>query len=318
MNDLGDIKLAALIPQAQWANNAAKTFNIQSQLQLNTKDTSLLGDVATVTFGLQTKDKNTYVKEIQVNDKWEKCYTGRDISRYYLREANLYFKNSPAEVKAGGSWDMAIHHAVKIVVRQIGAPEPVFTFDQFGYATLNTMYSIVLRESGSFSYKYLLSILCSSLLKRWWLSIFSDNKDLFPKIKGNQLKEIPIKNIPVSEQQPFIDLADKMLSMNAELVAKRGRFLKRLTDNIDGIRITGALERFDELDFKQFLAELKKQKITIALRDQDEWAEYFDQTRTACQTLSTQITATDREIDRMVYDLYGLTEEDIGIIDNNG
>jgi hypothetical protein len=71
------------------------------------------------------------------------------------------------------------------------------------------------------------------------------------------------------------------------------------------------------LDFKQFLAELKKQKITIALRDQDEWAEYFDQTRTACHTLTTQITATDHQIDRMVYDLYGLTEDETKVIENS-
>jgi hypothetical protein len=71
------------------------------------------------------------------------------------------------------------------------------------------------------------------------------------------------------------------------------------------------------LDFKQFLAELKKQKITIALRDQDEWAEYFDQTRTACRTLTTQIITTDQQIDRMVYDLYGLTEEETQTIENN-
>lgn len=315
MDSGGDVRLTALIPQVQWINNHAKTFNIQSKLSINIENTCLLGDIATVTFGLQTKDKSIYVKEMPENDEWEKCYTGRDISRYYLRKANRYFKNCPAEVKAGGSWDLAKHHAVKIVVRQIGAPEPVFAFDRFGHATLNTMYSIVLKETGVFSYKYLLAILCSSLLKRWWLSIFSDNKDLFPKIKGNQLKEIPIKNIPLPEQQPFIEKADLMLSLNSELQAKRKRFINRLKDNFDNVKITGALERFDELDFKGFLAELKKQKISLSLRQQDEWEEYFNEYRTVCQTLTAQISATDHQIDRMVYDLYGLTYEEIAVIE---
>ena len=31
--------------------------------------------------------------------------------------------------------------------------------------------------------------------------------------------------------------------------------------------------------------------------------------------LERQIAATDREIDRLVYELYGLTEEEIGIVE---
>jgi hypothetical protein len=33
--------------------------------------------------------------------------------------------------------------------------------------------------------------------------------------------------------------------------------------------------------------------------------------------LKSQIEQTDREIDRMVYDLYGLTEEEIQIVENS-
>jgi hypothetical protein len=33
--------------------------------------------------------------------------------------------------------------------------------------------------------------------------------------------------------------------------------------------------------------------------------------------LKSQTEQTDREIDRMVYDLYGLTEEEIGIVENS-
>jgi hypothetical protein len=218
---------------------------------------------------------------------------------------------------------MNIHHSVKIVVRQIGAPEPIFAFDKYGYATLNTMYSIVVKNTEKFSYKYLLSILDSSLIKKWWMSIFSDNKDLFPKIKGNQLKEIPIKNISFEEQQPFITLADRMLTLNANLQTKRQRFLKRLSDNftvttnkgLQPLVITNALERFEELEFKQFLAELQKQKIMLSLKQQDEWEEYFTDYKTECTIFVSQITATDEEIDRLVYALYGLTEEEVRLVE---
>ncbi len=160
--------------------------------------------------------------------------------------------------------------------------------------------------------KALLAVLNSKM--GWWLiSKFCTKIQNGYQLIWKYFGQIPI---PAQLSVELEILASKMLSLNVELSAQRGRFCKRLTDNLDGIRITGALERFDELDFRQFLAELKKQKITIALRDQDEWAEYFDTTRTACRDLTTQITATDREIDQIVYDLYGLSSEEVAIIEN--
>ena len=75
------------------------------------------------------------------------------------------------------------------------------------------------------------------------------------------------------------------------------------------------VERFDELDFKAFVAELKKQKISLSLAQQDEWEDYFNQYKADCNALSAQIAATDKEIDRMVYDLYGLSEDEIKVVE---
>ena len=123
-----------------------------------------------------------------------------------------------------------------------------------------------------------------------------------------------IPNIP-EDQQPFIDLADKMLSLNKDLQAKRARFIRRLQDNMPDIKITGTLETFDTLDFAGFVAELKKQKIKLSLVQQDEWEEYFDKYKTACTELTSAISATDAEIDTRVYNLYGLTEEERKLIE---
>lgn len=130
------------------------------------------------------------------------------------------------------------------------------------------------------------------------------------------LKNTYIKVIPIDAQQPFIALADKMLSLNSQLQEKRTRFLRRLNENFEGIKITTVLQTFDQLDFKGFVAELKKQKIKLSLVQQDEWEDYFNQYRQACQELSEQIKATDNEIDNKVFDLYGLTPEEREIVIN--
>ena len=108
--------------------------------------------------------------------------------------------------------------------------------------------------------------------------------------------------------------ANQMLSLNSQLQDKRSCFQRRLSDNLEGVKITTALQQFDQMDFKGFVAELKKQKIKLSLSQQDEWEEYFNQRVSECQALSAQIKATDEEIDNKVFDLYGLTEEDRKIV----
>jgi hypothetical protein len=91
--------------------------------------------------------------------------------------------------------------------------------------------------------------------------------------------------------------------------------LRRLTENFEGIKITTALQTFDQLDFKGFVAELKKQKIKLTLVQQDEWEDYFNQYRQACQEHSEQIKNTGNEIDQRVFYLYGLTYDEVLIVD---
>lgn len=43
--------------------------------------------------------------------------------------------------------------------------------------------------------------------------------------------------------------------------------------------------------------------------------EYFESEKAKVEAIQAEIDKTDREIDRMVYDLYGLTEEEIAIVE---
>ena len=129
------------------------------------------------------------------------------------------------------------------------------------------------------------------------------------------IRTLPIPNIP-ENVQPFIDLAEKMLSLNKDLQDKRARFIRRLQDNMPDIKITGTLETFDTLDFAGFIAELKKQKIKLSLVQQDEWEDFFNDYKAACCELVAKITETDKEIDTRVYDLYGLTEDERQLIES--
>lgn len=182
--------------------------------------------------------------------------------------------------------------------------KPCFIYDEQGLFCNNSMWFIPTNN------KALLAILNSKM--GWWLI----TKYCTQIQNGCQLIWKYFGQIPIAKATDELAVfADKMLGLNAELQERRERFLKRLTDNLQGIRITGALERFEELDFKGFLDELKKQKIAIPLKEQGEWDDFFNISKSECQLLITQINATDQTIDKMVYELYGLSEEEIMIVE---
>ena len=81
-------------------------------------------------------------------------------------------------------------------------------------------------------------------------------------------------------------------------------------------KTTAALETFYTLSFSDFVKELGKQKVKLTLVQKDELEDYFNAYQAECQSLKTAIATTDHEIDRMVYALYGLTDEEIATVEN--
>jgi len=162
-----------------------------------------------------------------------------------------------------------------------------------------------------FNLKFLLSIINSNLIT-YYIKFASKGKiDFYP----DDWKKIPIKKISTEQQQPFIEKTDKMLSLNEQLQAKKSKFLNRVRDNFDIEKITKKLDSFYNFEFKDFVGELKKQKLKLSLLEQDEWEEYFTAYKTEINNLQSEIASTDKAIDQMVYKLYNLTEAEIKIVE---
>ena len=184
--------------------------------------------------------------------------------------------------------------------------KPCFIYDENGFYSNNSMWFIPTNS------KALLAILNSKM--GWWLiTKFCTQIQNGYQLIWKYFSQIPIPDC--GEISVLDSLAEEMLTLNKDIQQKRSRFLRRLQENMSGIKINGALETFDNLDFAGFVAELKKQKIKLTLVQQDEWEKYFNQYKTECQSLKTQIETTDKEIDKKVYELYGLTEEEVKVVE---
>jgi hypothetical protein len=56
---------------------------------------------------------------------------------------------------------------------------------------------------------------------------------------------------------------------------------------------------------------------TLTKKDEFEWLDLFEENKEKAQTLQTQITQTAKEIDAMICELYGLTEDEIKIVEHS-
>lgn len=163
--------------------------------------------------------------------------------------------------------------------------------------------------------KALLGVLNSKLVWTFLTNICVVRNGGYIEVKPQYFEKIPVPLLEGELSETLNTFVKSMVLLNEQLQTKRNRFLRRLSDNFQDIKITGALSTFDQLEFADFLKELKKQKIKLTLLEQDEWDEYFNAYRTACQDIATQIATTSNEIDLRVYQLYGLTYDEVLIVD---
>ncbi|MFA6137002.1 MAG: hypothetical protein WC667_02835 [Sulfurimonas sp.] len=83
------------------------------------------------------------------------------------------------------------------------------------------------------------------------------------------------------------------------------------------------IEKFEELDFDEFVTQYskaKKLKFADKLEERNfknEWRAIFENDKTLACGFKTEIVKTDKEIDKMVYELYGLSDDEIKIVEGN-
>lgn len=184
--------------------------------------------------------------------------------------------------------------------------KPCFVYDESGLYCNDSMWIIPSKDKG------LLAVLNSKM--GWWLI----SKYCTQIQNGYQLIWKYFGQIPIAETtEELAAKADLMLSLNKELQEVVGKFCRNLQREFGIEKFSKKLENWQDLAYGDFLKELKKLKIELSLSQKAEWEDYFLAEQNKAQALQTQIQSTDQEIDRMVYELYGLNAEEIEIVEKS-
>ena len=152
-----------------------------------------------------------------------------------------------------------------------------------------------------------------------YLEIKTSQPEIFRLLTKAAVHFCFVFNIPkinIDNQEPFIKKADLMLELNKKLQELKQNFINEL--NLE--KVPTKLQKFEELDFDDFVkeyAKAKKLKFADKLEERNfknEWQRLFENDKKEVLEIQNQINITDKEIDQMVYKLYDLTPDEIKII----
>lgn len=251
------------------------------------------------------KKDSTFVPEIR----------GKHISRYFHKWDGKHFISY-------GNWLAApreekYFEGERIVFREILGKQLVSTLVEESIKIDRSLYIAKPTKTDDFETKYILGVLNSTLLAFYFRFTSNEFDNLFPKVRLVEFKKLPIKVIPKETQIGIVKNVEKLLILNQNLNKYSYQFLESTSEEKQ-ITLTNNINNFHSLSFDEFKRELKKQKISFALGEEnDRWRDYFQTTVAKIRDLQLEIDKTDKEIDHMVYNLYGLTDDEIQIVENN-
>ena len=267
-----------------------------------------IGNISKIIRGLEIgKDK------VSIGSKSIQFLTGEDVFRYGINSFSYISEEVYNEYKK----ENLFFEGERILIRETGSRLTSIFIDDKITQQNRSLYSIKLLNSKEYDYKFIISILNSKIIQFYYKSKFSANTDIFPKIRIGQVKELPIKVTPIMAQKPFIEKADQIISLNKELQEQSQKFLNLLNSDFNLEKPSKKIEEFYTFTWSEFEKELHKNKITLLGVQKDDWFDRFDRFKKLALELKTQIDQTDKEIDKMVYELYGLTEEEILKVERN-
>jgi hypothetical protein len=251
-----------------------------------------------------------------------------------LTEKKVRYKTNPkAWYSLHRSRETSLFEQEKIIT-----PETSFggnlTIDNFGYYHNTQVYTLEKKINIESDYKFWLAILNSSV---FWFFLQQTGAVLrggYFRFKTKYLEPFPLPKLKVLENQiPFIEKVDSMLSNTKRFQNIIRKFENYLQSQFQIEKLTKKLQNWHELTFGEFIKEINKaiktqNKLntkaentaiipTLSKLDEMDWMEVFEVKKAEAQALKTQIKQTDKEIDAMVYELYGLTEEEIQIVENS-
>ncbi len=309
------------------------TFDLLKKIDRNKE---ILIDYCDFSLGLTPYDKYKGMSEdiiknrkfhsnYKIDDTFKELLDGSDITRYCIKWGGKeYIKygewlGAPREEK--------FFKNPRILIRQILSFAPNeprkrifagYTEEELYNAQIG--FNIVLKDEidNKNLLKYFLAIINSKMISWYYEEKYMDkNKKNFAKILIENAKKLPI-TINTDYSEEIISDVDKIMDLTNKLLEEKNSFQKWIKRTFEINKLSKKLENYYQLDFEEFLHEMKKKKVDIKQRKiQDLLEKEFNESLNIIAPLQKEVDKLDDKINQLIYELYELTAEEIDIIENS-
>lgn len=160
---------------------------------------------------------------------------------------------------------------------------------------------------------YLLGIINSKLMNLYYGSVYGGFIDVYP----SYLKALPIpKEISKKHENELEIKVTEILKLHKEISEETHIFQAVLQSSFNIKKATQRLINWFELDWGDFVKEIKKSKGKIGRKQEFDFMPHFEEQKQNIQQKYQEISLIDKQIDDLVYKLYNLSQKEIEIIEN--
>ena len=281
------------------------------------KEKPVLGDFIDVRNGIATKSgKNDYISNTKIDDKFKKLLEEPDIFRYGFDWTCAYINYDKDLLHIPRKEETFL--SKKILIQRVSS-RLVCAYDDENYYTFNSINNLVLKQENSYSLHLLLGILNSHLIDFFYRRNYSLDANYTITVTKTNLDSLPIPHW--SENNPLlqgtITLVCKVIDLNKKNVFLKNSFLNLIINKFDILKPTSNLKNWYSLESNEFLKEFKKMKIQISLNQEAELLQYFNEQKNNAMNLNIEIEKLESEINKLVYSIYELSDEEIRIVESS-
>ncbi len=327
-------------------NVTEKDISIYKSLNTNSFK---LGELVCINVGVVAHSKAGSPKFFKKDDVifneyqegFKKYIVGPNISRYSVIFDNQYMDyDNNSEYFHRPKFKLLFESEKLIVRRTSGNNNSIIAyFDNQGFYTNDSMTHLIrwnekvlgfqkpdnkwkINIEENYSLKYILALISSKLITYYFSKFLSTDtlQGAYSSIYPEDIRELPIKKTSFQNQKIFIENAENMLRLNTDFQIICQKFSTYFASQYEIEKLPGKLEKWYDLEFVDFIKELNKaikgvKGTPLTKKDEFEWMDLFEENKKKAQELKAEIDRTDKEIDNMVYEIYGLSEEEIKIVE---
>lgn len=292
-----------------------------------------IGNFYTLKNGLNPGNiKHILISDLKDTEKHRPIIWGKDISKYIIswsgqfinydetigNRINLEDIKSKDGMNKQNKIDFALRSpklfdSRKIIIRKTG-DSLIGSIDELNFC-YDTLAHGIYEETENFSLEFLLAILNSKPATIFYRLLHDIKGKVFAKISLDNLSSFPIPECSLEEKMRLEENTKTLNHSVKDLQEQSQKFQRALQRKFELEDLPKKLQDWYLLCYKDFIKELSKKKITLSLSQEAEWEDYFVTESKKVNEIKSQINAIDKEIDRMVYRLYGLSKEEIEIVE---